>query len=161
MPKRVLPLCIAVLLILSLSSCYTVSLQSNAAAPVDLTSLNIVDDYRIVGHFEETARVSFSIGGLVKLQDVDIDSIVEKNLRKYNGDAVINVKLKTELGVTDQLISCGLGFAGGLLASSTVDTSTYEGTALSVSRGATIGSLLTFLYSTRTVTISGDVIRIK
>ncbi len=161
MLKRVLPLCIAVLLILSLSSCYTVSLQSNTAAPVDLTSLNIVDDYRIVGHFEETTRVSFSIGGLVKLQEVDIDSIIEKNLRKYNGDAVINVRLKTEMGVTDQLINFGLATAGYLLGSSTVDTSTYEGAVLSMSRGTTIASLVPFLYSTRTVTISGDIIRIK
>jgi len=91
------------LVLLALSACQTINVKSNLGVPVSLTHENDVA-FDIVGHFRTEVMVSFTIGGAVTLADVEIDKHLQREIERYRGDGVINLKLVNQVAAGDFLM---------------------------------------------------------
>jgi len=138
-----------------ISSCSTVNISSISAKAVALSTPG--PKMRILGHFHESVRYWFTIGGLVNLNEPDVDAIFMKEMLKYNGDGICNLHLKDQFGATDILISLGVGI-GGYLVGYSASSGTDQEKATSASLGMSLADLL---ISSRTLYLEGDIYKLE
>lgn len=140
-------LVLLLIVLMLISGCSTIHIQSNSPYPISM-SREIAADYTVVGHFSVQTRAMFTLGGFLTFKDVDFDYLVTKEILRNGGDGAVNVRIVDQMNGTDILINMALSAAGGLL-----------GYAITGESDGAWGSLLPFFLSTRTVTVKGDVIR--
>ena len=138
--------------ILCLYSCETIEVGSLTSKTIKLTMPD--PDMKVVGHFDESVRFWFTIGGLVNLNEPDFEEIFAEQILKYNGDGICNLKLKDQFGGNDILISLGV-YAGGYIVGSSMGSKS-EDKAVNASL---FGSIAGLLLSSRTLYLEGDVYR--
>ena len=128
-------------------------------APLKITgglSADINREYEIVGRFEKEVRVWFTLYSLITINPPDIDKLIEDELRRAKGDAVVNLRIRGQQAVFDYLIPTAIMSVG---LSLTVTGTLQLDTGLSA-----LGSLFTLAagqIASRTYTIEGDVVRYK
>jgi hypothetical protein len=122
-----------------------------------------VENAKIVGHFKESVRYWYTLGGLINIYQPDLDKVFAEKLLKFNGDAVCNLKLKDQFGAVDFLITLGVGgtsYLVGYWIGYANHTGNFTGPDFT---GYVFGSLFTvitgFLISSRTLYLEGDVFR--
>ena len=145
---------VAVLVVLvAVSSCMTVDLSVDTPQPVSMTG-ETEKDYRVVRHFEKAHKAWFTLFDLVTAKNPDINATIESEIRKADADAIINLEIRGQTTFLDGLIPIAMTFAGTylgyVLAPDLILGSTY---------GTILGSIGGALLSSRTYTVSGDVIR--
>jgi hypothetical protein len=138
--------------ILSLYSCSTVEVGAITSKTVKISSP--APDEKVVGHFHESVRFWFTIGGLINLNEPDFNEIFAEQMLKYNGDGICNLNLKDQYGGTDILISIGVQFGGYLVGMSSGKDDNDK--ALN---GTMFSTLAGLLISSRTLYLEGDVIK--
>jgi hypothetical protein len=152
--KRTLKFAFAAVLVGALFlSCTTVEIESALPnASVSLTPIPEAD-YEIVGRFDEDVKVFFTINGLITLSEVDVDAILSREINRYDGDGVVNLKITDEFSGTDILLQIGLGAGGYVVGSLLAGPDPYVSSAA----GTAGASVAQFFLQSRTVTLSGDV----
>jgi hypothetical protein len=138
-----------------INSCSTIDVTSISSKAIALSIPG--SKVKILGHFHESVRYWFTIGGLVNLNKPDIDEIFMKQLLRYNGDGICNLHLKDQYGGTDILISLGVGL-GGYLVGYSASNGTENEKAVSASLGTSVAGLL---VSSRTLYLEGDVYKLE
>ena len=125
---------------------------SGVDAPVGLTSeINRV--YRVVEHFRERTSAWF-ISQLITLSHHKVERIVEQQLIRHNGDAVVNLRIGGRNTFGDPLVPLGAGLLAGGIYYFAVDNAGLSETAL-------IGTGVSFLLSRRSFFVEGDVVRYR
>ena len=153
--KRVV-FCSAFIGIVFLTGCMTVDLKSDSVLQPVAMSADINREYEIVGRFEKEVRVWFTLYSLITINPPDIDKLIEDELRRAKGDAVVNLRIRGQQAVFDYLIPTAIMSVG---LSLTVTGTLQLDTGLSA-----LGSLFTLAagqIASRTYTIEGDVVRYK
>ena len=69
-----------------------------------MTTPENLPDYEIVGRMKHSTRAVFIAASLLTVKDSQLENAVEKAMAKYDGDAVINVKIEEVTDFTDFLI---------------------------------------------------------
>ena len=139
--KRTVSIGIGVLLLVALTGCQTVDLKANLEKQADFTG-NAQKDYKVIRHFENEIKGYFTLFDLVTIQNPDIEHIIRSELKRSDGDAVINLKIQGQTTFLDGVIPALLSVTGAYLT-------------LPYGYGSIAGSLI----SMRTFTVEGDVIR--
>ena len=144
----------ALVTVLLLSSCTSMNFESSSREPITLSSVDKTQ-YQVVGHFRDEVRVFFTLGGLLTLNQPEVDKITQRYVNQYGGDGVSNLTIRTEAGVWDYLVSLGVGLGTGLVLSANAD---YYDSSAAFTAGVSIGS---FFLSSRTAILEGNVISKK
>ena len=138
---------------LLLAGCMSVNLEAAGVnAPVSLTS-EVNRDYRVVEHFSERTSAWF-ISQMITLSHPKVARIVEQQLRRHNGDAVVNLRISGRNTFGDSLAPLGAGLLAGGIYYFAVDNA-------GLSEAALIGTGVSFLLSRRSFFVEGDVVRYR
>lgn len=131
----------------------TVNLKSRSSTPVMMSGMPD-REYSVVRSFEESRKGWFTIFGLVTLSSPSVDSVIDAEMKRAGGDAVINVEIKGSNTWLDSAVPYGM-MAIGYTIGMAVSEDPYTG----ITVGSSLGSVMVGLLTSRTYTISGDVIR--
>ena len=151
MMKRIaVPVLTVALAAFALSSCMTVSLDATGVdAPVSMTG-DIGRDYRVVEHFETPLRAWF-IARFFTLRHPAVQREIQQQLRRHNGDAVINVRFVGSQNLRDYVAPEALGTITSLVMSQALD--------VDVLTSANVGLAMATTMTRRTYRLIGDVVR--
>ena len=145
----------AVALLLALSGCATVHLDTGGIRePVAMTA-DVNREYTIVRHFERPLKSWFTLFDLITVKNPEVQEIIREELERTDGDGVVNLMTQGQDTFTDRLIPVALSVAGSTVMTAGL-YSYYGGTMVVV---GTLLSLAASQIRIRTYTISGDVIR--
>jgi hypothetical protein len=137
------------------AGCMTVALESDSAVPVMMPGAP-EQDFTVVRPFETSHQGWFTLYDLVTINNPGIQKTLDAELKRSDGDAIINLKIVEQTTAIDGLVPIGISLAGYALGV-TLAPDVYTGIAY----GSAIGSIAAAMLSSRTYTISGDVIRYK
>ncbi len=145
-----------IVVVFFLSSCLSIDIESKINDKiVSMTPLSEEIEHTIVGSFYKELRAYFTLNGLIKMSQLEIDSVIKSEIDRYNGDGVVNLRINDKFGGIDILIQFGIG-AGGYLIGALI----APDPRLSASYGSIGVSIGQLILQSRTVTISGDIVKI-
>ena len=118
MKEKSLTFIIIVSLVSLTLSCESVIYETHSSDTfVSLTTPNNIDDYEVVGELEYNTKAIFLIVQLITIKDSEIDKAINKQVNKFDGDGVINLKIHEQYDIVDVVISI---LVGGLVNTRTV-----------------------------------------
>ena len=118
MKEKLLTFIIIVSLVSLTLSCESVIYETHSSDTfVSLTTPNNIDDYEVVGELKYNTKAIFLIAQLITIKDSEIDKAINKQVNKFDGDGVINLKIHEQYDIVDVVISL---FAGGFVNTRTV-----------------------------------------
>ncbi len=108
-----------VLLIVSLIlSCESVIYETHSSELfVSMTSPKDISDYEVIGELNYETKAVFLVLQLITIRDAEIDKAIQKQVRKLEGDGVINLKIHEQYDFVDFVISV---FGSGIVNTRTV-----------------------------------------
>lgn len=113
---------------ITLSSCYRMTIETGKVGDIYLTRPHETSySYTVIGVFKDSFKGSWLFWGLLPLKEPNLERALRNHIMRYQGDAIINLQLKTIYDPLDVII----GFI-------------------------TVG-----IFNTRTVNITGNVIKIS
>ncbi len=99
-------------LALVLAGCMSVNIEASGGdAPVSL-SAEVNRDYRVVEHFREQTSAWF-VSQMITISHPKVERIVEQQLRRHRGDAVVNLRITGRNTFGDSLAPLGAGLLAG------------------------------------------------
>jgi hypothetical protein len=137
------------------SGCMTVDIGASLETPVSMSGAPD-KDYTVVRHFEQTKKAWFTLFDLVTMKNPDLSGVIEAELKRTPGDAVINVEVEGQTTVIDGLMPIAMSVAG-TLAGQALAADPYYGAYY----GTALGTLAGAMLFARTYTISEDVIEFE
>lgn len=146
-------ICVIMLAFSTVTGCMTVELSSNSSDAI-MMSGEPNRDYTIVRSFSVPQKGWFALFDLVTVNNPNVQKTLNDELKRSGGDAIINVSIQGQTTFTDALIPIGMNLAGTLLGMAIAPDP-----SLGTAYGSLVGSLAAAMLSTRTYTVSGDVIR--
>jgi hypothetical protein len=126
-------------------------------APVSL-SAEINREYSVVHHFRVRTSAWF-VGRVITLSNPKVERIVEQQLRRNNGDAVVNLKINGRDTFLDFLTPIGAGLAADALYYFALSNDEVE--EVRILSTSAVAGLVGVLVSSRTVFVEGDVVRYR
>ncbi len=87
------------------SSCFKMKIESSALQDGLYLSSNTPKQFITIGEFKTSDKASWALIGLIKLRDADLTGVIRNMITKYNGNAVINLTIKTQETFSDRLIA--------------------------------------------------------
>ncbi|MBA2664968.1 MAG: hypothetical protein H0U74_21960 [Bradymonadaceae bacterium] len=118
---RLTALCAWIVVVTLLSSgCATI--HYDGAMLDSIATLNnglAPENYELITDFEVEHRAVFIVGALVTLVDSQMEEAIEREMRRYDGNAVVNVHFEEVQTAVDVLIGL-LQPAGGLVETRTI-----------------------------------------
>ena len=109
---------IVLLFVPLLLSCESVIYETHSSELfVSMTSPKDIGDYEVVGKFNYETKAVFIILQLITVKDAEIDKAIQKQVRKLEGDGVINLKIHEQYDFVDFVVAV---FAGGIVDTRTV-----------------------------------------
>jgi hypothetical protein len=157
MKKYTLWVFIIVLALLFNTSCTTIQIDTSIHDKVVALSPLPGSNYDILGSFSEEVRIFFTINGLLRLNEVETNYIVNNAVNRYKGDGVVNLRVKDQYNGIDILLNIGLSAGGYLLGTMLGGSDVYMATIA----GSIGSSAAVFFLQSRTVTLSGDVFKFR
>ena len=100
------------------------------------------------------AKAWFTLFDLVTMKNPDFSGLIEEELKRTSGDAVLNVEVVGQTTAIDGLIPIGMTIAGTVLGQALAADPIY-GSVYGTALGTVAGAMLT----ARTYTISGDIVK--
>jgi len=91
-------------LTLFLAGCYNMPLDTNALKSRVYLSSESGAEYTRKGDFTTSSKAAWAFFGAIPLKKADLANILDEEISKQNGDAVINLTIKTQHTFVDQLI---------------------------------------------------------
>lgn len=85
---------------------------------VSMTTPKDIGEYEVVGKLKYDTKAVFLVLQLITIRDAEIDNAIQKQVGKYEGDGVINLKIHEQYKIVDIIIAA---FVGGLLNTRTVE----------------------------------------
>ncbi len=138
--KKVLIISVAMVSMFALAGCETVMLTAEGIPqPASMTG-NVNKKYTIVKHFSRSLKGWFMVFDLITVSNPSVQKLVHNEILSAQGDAVINIRIKGQTTFWDDVPPVVLSVVGTLVA-------------------PPWGSLAGDIVSSRTFTVSGDVIR--
>ena len=109
---------ITVLSIVSLIlSCESVIYETHSSEKfVSMTTPKNIGEYEMVGKFKYNTKAIFLVFQLITIKDAEIDKAIQKQVRKSEGDGVINLKIHEQYDFLDFVVA----IFGGILSTRTV-----------------------------------------
>lgn len=151
MKKAILVLAV----VTAVSGCMTVDLDARFETPVSMSGAP-AEDHTVVRHFEQSETAWFTLFDLVTMKNPDVSNVIESELGRTPGDAVINVEIQGQTTVIDGLIPIAMSLAG-TLAGQALAADPYYGAYY----GTLLGSLAAAMLTARTYTVSGDIVQFE
>lgn len=113
---------IIVMLIASLLlSCESVIYETHSSDYfVSMTTPKDISEYDVVGKIKYDTKAVFLVLQLITIRDAGIENAIEKQVRKSEGDGVINLKIHEQYDFVDFVISV---FGSGIVNTRTVKVS--------------------------------------
>ena len=108
--KKQIPLLVVLVL---LAGCMTVEISTSTDTPVKLTG-EAERDFTVVRHFERSEKAWFTLFDLVTMNNPDFSTLIENELQRTPGDAVINIEIKAQTTAIDGLIPITMTVTGTL-----------------------------------------------
>ena len=101
--KTIITLLCALLIIVTVSGCYTLNLKSSPTNhPISLSNM---PKGSIIKHFTITKNVAHLILGLVTLNDIDVAKAISDEVEAAGGTEAINVKVTYQMTFIDGLLN--------------------------------------------------------
>jgi len=102
---------IVILLASLLLSCESVIYETHSSELfVSMTTPKEISDYEVIGKLNYDTKAIFLVLQLITIRDAGIENAIEKQVRKSEGDGVINLKIHEQYEFVDFVISAfGLG----------------------------------------------------
>ena len=135
--------------------CMTVDLQTEADKPV-MMSGEVDNEYSIVRSFEVDHKAWFTLFDLVTVKNPSVGQTIERELKRADGDAAINVEIVGQTTFIDGLIPVAMTVAGTLVGTA-LAPDPYYGSVY----GTIVGSVTGAMLSARTYTVKGDIIKYR
>lgn len=99
-------------------SCENVLYETHSSEVfVSLTTPNNIGDYKVVGELKYNTKAIFLALQLITIKDSEIEKAINKQVKKSDGDGVINLTIHEQYDIVDIVISV---FVGGLINTRTV-----------------------------------------
>jgi hypothetical protein len=96
---------VVVPLALLLAGCATITYEADLIdRMVAMNRIAEASDYERVGTFSEDKRAVFVIAQLITVIDADLEDAVREALDRWNGDAVINLRIHEENDIVDVVV---------------------------------------------------------
>lgn len=133
------------------TGCMTVEIGASLETPVSVSG-TLEDDYVVVRHFENKTKAWFTLFDLVTMKNPDFSALIEEELIRTPGDAVINLEIVGQTTAIDGLIPIAMTIVGTLLGQA-LAPDPYSGAVYGTALGTVAGAML----SARTFTVSGDI----
>ena len=108
-----------VLLFVSLLlSCESVIYETHSSELfVSMTTPKDISDYEVIGELNYETKAVFLVLQLITIRDAEIEQAIEKQVRKLEGDGVINLNIHEQYDFVDFVISV---FGSGIVSTRTV-----------------------------------------
>ena len=108
-----------VLLLVSLIlSCESVIYETHSSELfVSMTTPKGISDYEVIGELNYETKAVFLVLQLITITDAEIEQAIEKQVRKLEGDGIINLRIHEQYVFVDFIISV---FGGGIVSTRTV-----------------------------------------
>lgn len=136
-PKIVILLCISLAVFVG---CATVRIDLSMVDKNVIMTDNIDRPYTIIKKLNSERKAYFAILGFIKIANPDFTDIIKTELTEAQGDAVINTNIEIEYDLVDTFVPYGIGAAGWAVL-------------------GPVGLNLSYVFTTQTYRIQGDVIR--
>ena len=109
---------IVLLLVSLILSCESVIYETHSSELfVSMTTPKDISDYEVIGELNYETKAVFLVLQLITIRDVEIEQAIEKQVRKLEGDGVINLRIHEQYVFVDFIISV---FGGGIVNTRTV-----------------------------------------
>lgn len=109
---------IVLLLVSLVLSCESVIYETHSSEYfVSMTTPKDIGEYDVVGKIKYDTKAVFLVLQLITIRDAEIDKAIQKQVRKSEGDGVINLKIHEQYDFVDFVVSV---IAGGILNTRTV-----------------------------------------
>lgn len=101
-----------------LFSCESVIYETHSTEYfVSMTTPNDIGEYDVIGKIKYDTKAVFIVLQLITIRDAEIENAIEKQVRKSEGDGVINLKIHEQYDFVDFVISV---FGSGIVNTRTV-----------------------------------------
>jgi len=102
-----------------LLSCESVIYETHSSELfVSMTTPKEISDYEVIGKLNYDTKAIFLVAQLITIRDAEIDKAIQKEVRKLDGDGVINLRIHEQYKFLDFIIGA---FGLNLVNSRTVE----------------------------------------
>ena len=109
---------IVLLLVSLIFSCESVIYETHSSELfVSMTTPKGISDYEVIGELNYETKAVFLVLQLITITDAEIEQAIEKQVRKLEGDGIINLRIHEQYVFVDFIISV---FGGGIVSTRTV-----------------------------------------
>ena len=109
---------IVLLLVSLIFSCESVIYETHSSELfVSMTTPKDISDYEVIGELNYETKAVFLVLQLITITDAEIEQAIEKQVRKFEGDGIINLRIHEQYVFVDFIISV---FGGGIVSTRTV-----------------------------------------